>query len=122
MEIRRTKKSKREYFKLKNADRILLLALAMAWGCKGQQVSTNDTVTDAREDHTLALAATDGLGRTLPQNKEVGDPLENRQVGLFYFLWQGHPASTTSEHVWDLSKLWEEHPETFEDFDHPNRG
>lgn len=122
MKVTGIKKSADRYFSLKNANRMLMLALAVAWGCKGQNVFTNKKGADVVETSTVALAATDGLGRTLPQNDEVGDPLENRQVGLFYFLWQGHPASTTSEKVWDLSKLWEEHPETFEDFDHPNWG
>lgn len=68
------------------------------------------------------VAGTDGLGRVLPQQDEVGNPLDNRYVALFYFLWQGDSSSRTSEGAWDLSELWSEHPEVFEDFDHPEWG
>ena len=102
---------------------MLMLGLLFLWSCKGHNTVDKEGGNNlTREGNTTALAATDGLGRTVPQNNEVGDPLADRQVGLFYFLWQGHSASTTSEDVWDLSKLWEEHPETFEAFDHPNWG
>ncbi len=61
-----------------------------------------------------ALAATDGLGRALPEDTEVPDGAE-REVGLFYFLWQGQhgmrnildnsviekvPGATLSEEAW----------------------
>lgn len=68
------------------------------------------------------FAGIDDLGRVLPQNKETGSPKANRQVGLFYFLWQGHQGSPTSERVWDLTKLQMEAPAVFEDFDHPGWG
>lgn len=68
------------------------------------------------------LAGTDGLGRVLPQQEDVGNPVNNRHIAIFYFLWQGDSASPTSERTWDLSKLWSEHPEAFEDFDHPAWG
>src|SRR5690554_3096288 len=122
MDIKRIKKNTSQYFSLKNANRMLILAVAMAWGCQGQNIFSSKKVADVAETSTVALAATDGLGRTVPQNDEVGDPLADRHVALFYFLWQGHPSSATSEDVWDLSKLWDNHPETFEDFDHPNWG
>lgn len=69
-----------------------------------------------------ALAGTDGLGRVLPQQQEVGAPLKNRHVALFYFLWQGDRASVTSEDYWDLTELSARHPEVFADFDHPKWG
>lgn len=68
------------------------------------------------------VAGTDGLGRVLPQQKEVGKPINNRNVALFYFLWQGDRSSPTSERMWDLSELSIKHPETFEDFDNPEWG
>lgn len=68
------------------------------------------------------LAGTDGLGRVLPQQQQVGKPLQNRQVVMFYFLWQGDRSSPTSEDYWDLTELSRKHPEVFEDFDHPKWG
>lgn len=35
--------------------------------------------------------ASDGIGRTLPTQAQVGNPRANRQVGIFYFLWLGRP-------------------------------
>lgn len=68
------------------------------------------------------LAGTDGLGRVLPQQEQVGPPKKNRQVVLFYFLWQGDVSSPTSENYWDLTELSLKHPEVFQDFDHPKWG
>lgn len=68
------------------------------------------------------LAGTDDLGRIVPQFEEVGAPTPDRQVGLFYFLWQGDKASPTSETHWDLNELYEKTPEVFHDFDHPGWG
>lgn len=71
---------------------------------------------------TQPLAATDGLGRTLLQNNAVGNPKPNRHVALFYFLWQGDKGSPTSPHSWDLSELYANHPEVFEDAENPGWG
>src|SRR5690606_11368781 len=68
------------------------------------------------------LAGTDELGRVIPQYEEVGEAKSDRQVGLFYFLWQGDKASPTSEKHWDLNELYEKTPEVFHDFDHPGWG
>ncbi|WP_343306005.1 hypothetical protein AAHN97_02625 [Chitinophaga niabensis] len=66
------------------------------------------------------LAATDGLGRVLPQQKEVGAPKANKHVALFYFLWQGD--SPTSEKYWDLTEMWQRDSSVFNDFNHPGWG
>lgn len=68
------------------------------------------------------FAATDGLGRVLPQHDQVGNPRSDRTVALFYFLWQGDPTSPISEQHWDLYDLYHEHPAVFENFDDPNWG
>ena len=68
------------------------------------------------------LAGTDELGRTLPLNDSVGDPKENRQAGIFYFLWQGDKGSPTSEKYWDLTEIIPNHPEVLEDSNHPQWG
>ena len=60
------------------------------------------------------LAGTDDLGRILPQNNSVGNPKANKQVGIFYFLWQGH---RTAENYWDLSEIVANHPEVLQDYD-----
>lgn len=54
------------------------------------------------------------LGVYSPHN-EVGDAKEGKQVGMFYFLWQGDDASKTSEIHWDLSKMLPKHAEILED-------
>lgn len=61
------------------------------------------------------LAGTDDLGRTLLQNKEVGDPRSNRHIALFYFLWQGDKGSPTSPMHWNLDELYTNNPKIFED-------
>ncbi len=40
--------------------------------------------------HSAQYEATDDLGRTLPLPAQVGPRRENRTVGMFYFLWNGH--------------------------------
>jgi len=60
------------------------------------------------------LAGTDDLGRVLPLNCSVGNPKSNRQVAIFYFLWQG---DQTAENYWDLSEIVANHPEVLEDYD-----
>lgn len=67
-------------------------------------------------------AGIDDLGRELPLSNETGTPKANRQVGIFYFLWQGDKASKTSEHQWDLSEIIPNHPEVLKDIKHPNWG
>ncbi|MCC2599916.1 hypothetical protein [Sphingobacterium sp. FBM7-1] len=68
------------------------------------------------------LIGTDGLGRVLPATEHVGLPKDNRHVAVFYFLWQGHGASVTSETHWDLDKLYTHTSEVFRDFNHPGWG
>ena len=69
-----------------------------------------------------AFTAVDDLGRVLPEKNEVGGKKAGKQVGIFYFLWQGDKGSPTSERNWDLTKLYQYHPEVFHDFHHPNWG
>lgn len=62
------------------------------------------------------LAGSDDLGRILPLNNNVGNPKANKQVAVFYFLWQG---DDTAEEYWDLSEIVPNHPEVLEDYDNP---
>ncbi len=41
-------------------------------------------------------AATDGLGRVLPDNAEAGDPKTGKYVGLFYWTWHVEHAKTAT--------------------------
>lgn len=68
------------------------------------------------------FSGADELGRILPSYHEVGSPRADRHVGMFYFLWQGDKASPTSARRWDLSEMFEETPEIFPVFDHPEWG
>jgi len=79
-------------------------------------------LTRATVGYGQTLAGTDELGRVLPQYEEVGGTKDDRQVGLFYFLWQGDKASPVSENVWDLTEIYEHTPEVFHDFNHPGWG
>ncbi len=69
------------------------------------------------QSNAQALAGTDDLGRVLPLNDSVGNPREDKQVAIFYFLWQGDKNSEISEKYWDLSEIVPKHPEVLEDFD-----
>lgn len=55
--------------------------------------------------------ATDALGRQLPTFAEVGPPRENRQIGLFYFLWVNNGVSNKRDiPVQDVTKMLAENP------------
>ncbi|GGE33284.1 hypothetical protein CHU00_09695 [Sphingobacterium cellulitidis] len=69
-----------------------------------------------------SFSGTDDLGRKLPLQDAVGAKKEGKQVGIFYFLWQGDSGSPTSETHWDLTKLYQDHPEVYHDFHHKNWG
>lgn len=97
--------------------------------CKGkrnimqEKVSCNENAEAVEKWLPVqTLAGSDELGRVLPGNKEVGDVRDDRQVGMFYFLWQGDNASKTSQHHWDLSKIVPEHPEVLKDRSNPHWG
>jgi hypothetical protein len=68
------------------------------------------------------LAGSDELGRVLPNNPEVGDPKENKHVGMFYFLWMGHSASLTSQTHYDLDEIIPANNAVLYDFDHADWG
>ena len=93
----------------------LILSPWFSYGCEDSDPSRGNT----SEDTTAVLisqplAGTDELGRVLPLNNSVGNPKSGRQVGIFYFLWQG---DATAQHYWDLSEIIANHPEVLEDYD-----
>ncbi|MGJ7033849.1 hypothetical protein [Niabella hirudinis] len=69
-----------------------------------------------------ALGGVDDLGRVLPQYNVVGNVKHGKQVGMFYFLWQGDVHSKTAERVWDLSEIYSKTPDVFQDFNDPGWG
>lgn len=92
-------------------------------GCKDVPIEKSEaTVQTSDEGTDVPLAGTDDLGRVLPMNDRAGNPKINRQVGIFYFLWQGDNASKTSEKYWDLTEIIPNHPEVLENFSDPNWG
>ena len=54
-------------------------------------VKTDDdgNVTDIKNVDVGLLVGTDGLGRMLLTNEDVGDVRENKTVGIFYSPWHG---------------------------------
>jgi len=83
--------------------------------CSNSNLAGDDeTALPSNTTVAQSLAGTDDLGRILPLNNSVGDPKANKQVGIFYFLWQG---DRTSQNYWDLSEIVPNHPEVLEDFD-----
>ncbi|MCD2422839.1 hypothetical protein LQ567_08715 [Niabella pedocola] len=68
------------------------------------------------------FSGVDDLGRVLPLHDAVGNSNPQKQVGIFYFLWQGDVHSPTAERVWDLSEIYLKTPEVFHDFNHPGWG
>ena len=104
-------------------------AFLCASSCKEKNIENFEEGTPANEQPSAEeiafvqpYAGADELGRVLPGSKETGNLRKNRQVAMFYFLWQGDPISKTSEHAWDLSKIIPAHPEALEDGDSPHWG
>ena len=93
--------------------------IVLGASCKEKEELRNQSVSlvSTFEETNLnpPLAGQDELGRVLPQIEEVGESKENKQVGMFYFLWQGDEGSKTSEKYWDLSEIIPQHPEVLED-------
>jgi len=59
-------------------------------------------------------AATDALGRTLPDAEEAGPPREGKSVGIFYFLWLGQHGT---DGPYDITKILAQDPDALR---HPN--
>lgn len=97
---------------------IILIPCISSCGCKKSQSEGPQTIV-LPSSYSDALGGTDDLGRTLPLNDSVGNPKANRQVGIFYFLWQG---DSTAETYWDLSEIVANHLEVLEDYDNPYWG
>lgn len=60
--------------------------------------------------------ATDGLGRSLPSQTQVGPPRTDRCVGIFYFLWLGRHGEAGP---FDISKIRAADPQAMSKPDSP---
>jgi hypothetical protein len=89
---------------------------------KGTEKKETKVFSSKKELEFQPLAGTDELRRKLPLNDSVGYPKANRQVGIFFFLWQGDKGSKTSEKNWELTEIVSNHPEVLENFNDPNWG
>ena len=60
--------------------------------------------------------ATDGLGRSLPSQAQVGSPRANKTVGIFYFLWLGRHGEAGP---FDISQILAADPQAMKKPDSP---
>jgi hypothetical protein len=77
-----------------------------ALGCLLLSASTS-FAQQSTPSPVVPLAATDGLGRTLPMPGEVPKPREGKFVGMFYFLWHDNRGGARPEKdgPYDVSKI-----------------
>lgn len=50
-------------------------------------MNVNILFAEIRDNYSDTWVGTDGLGRVLPTNTEVGNPKTDKTVGLFYYIW-----------------------------------
>jgi hypothetical protein len=85
----------RKKFRVRHAwSSLVLLGAVVAPGSRHAHAQLRDTLSDTWE-------ATDGLGRTLPDNKTAGAP-NQRQVLIFYYFWH---QRTNYPAPYDISKI-----------------
>lgn len=79
------------------------------------------SATDAtyRDNYSDTWVATDALGRSLPINEQVGDPKQDRTIGMFYFLWLGRHAQGGP---FDITKITAQYPDAMQQPDNPAWG
>ena len=71
------------------------------------------TERDAMPD---TWAATDGLGRVLPDNAQTGDPKSDKYVGMFYWTW--HVEHAKNYKPVNLQNICDEYPEAITNHNH----
>lgn len=71
---------------------------------------------DAWDTMSDTWAATDALGRKLPDYSQVGPPRKDRTVGLFYFLWLG---AHVQGGPYDISRILQQDPQAMQKPDSP---
>jgi len=90
-----------------------LTVLAQPQSAQPQSAPLWDTLCDT-------WVATDGLGRALPVNAQVGGPRSNKTVAMFYFLT--HNQHATMGGPFNVSEILRAHPEALNDVNHPAWG
>jgi hypothetical protein len=87
-----------------SSSRFVRVLLAAFFASVAQGAETRDTMPDT-------WAATDGLGRVLPMHEDVGPPMPNKTVGIFYFNWQAsfNVPPYHCKSVFDISKILAAH-------------
>ncbi len=105
---------------------IIFLTVIISSSCKNSENSvknqTKNTIANNKSGFLYPYAGCDELGRVLTDNETVGNLKQNRQAGIFYFLWQGDKSSKISENQWDLSELIPLYPEVLENGSSPDWG
>ena len=108
----------------------LSLATVLALGCSKDE--TKDDPTDPDSDpetppveevvegevNSDLWAATDPLGRKLPEADEVGPRKEGKTVALFYWTWHCDQMVEYGN-VGNVSRILQQYPEAIDDKDHP---
>ncbi|MBE6723940.1 MAG: hypothetical protein E7576_01890 [Ruminococcaceae bacterium] len=76
-------------------------------------VLPEDDILILRDAMPDTWAATDGLGRTLSMNGDVGDPKEDKIVAMFYWDWH----NTDNGKPLNVTEFMREHPEIKNDYE-----
>ena len=85
-----------------------LLALASCAQPAAEPLGESPAVEpDLRDLYSDTWVATDALGRALPTAAQVGALKSDKQVGIFYFLWQERPDDPPH----DLTKMVAANPD-----------
>ncbi len=63
-------------------------------------------VSPTSQDYVDNWVVTDGLGRQLPSNDEVGSKRNDKQIGVFYYIWHGFHG----DKVYDITKIIANYP------------
>lgn len=79
-------------------------------------ISTSFATADDWDVYSDTWAATDALGRVLPQSSETGPPRADRTVALFYFLWLGRHGEAGP---FDISEILKREPTALENNANP---
>src|SRR3954468_17154578 len=87
-------------FPQRSAIRLVILPLLLAIYLFARDGRCWDTFSDT-------WVATDGLGRSLPTNEQVGKPRTHKSLAIFYFIWLGQHGH---EGPFDISQILKADP------------
>ena len=89
----------------------MMLSLIACSEREDDGVITGERYTGPFSDVNGAYGGVDDLGRTLAGSSEVGETKQDRQVGIFYFLWMGEHGTGGP---YDNSAIVEASPDAIE--------